>query len=115
MSYKRCTGGIKGSGARYNDFSHIVRWTNCSLEFQSTIVHVSSPVTLLVALWSMTSKSTRILLELNRQDGSLSRVEHTVSRSIIWTTDKNHEPSTHLRSFERKCICSYHHIRVKTP
>ncbi len=44
VNYKRCTGSIKGSGARYNDFNHTVRWINCKLEFQSTVVHVSSPV-----------------------------------------------------------------------
>ena len=38
-------------------FMCIVRWMSFTPEFQSTIVLVSSPLALLVALWGMTTKS----------------------------------------------------------
>jgi hypothetical protein len=41
-----------------NVFSHIAQWTARTPEFQGTIVLVSSPLTLLVALWGMTSRQT---------------------------------------------------------
>ena len=37
-------------------------------EFQVTIVLVSSPLTLLVALWGMTSKQTLQAMKSNQQD-----------------------------------------------
>jgi hypothetical protein len=42
----------------YNVFTHINLWAESTPEFQVTIVLVSSPLTLLVALWGMTSKQT---------------------------------------------------------
>jgi hypothetical protein len=36
----------------------IVQWMNFTPEFQVTVVLVSSPLTLLVALWGMTSRQT---------------------------------------------------------
>ena len=41
-----------------NVFTHITLWITRTPEFQVTIVLVSSPLTLLVALWGMTSKQT---------------------------------------------------------
>jgi hypothetical protein len=41
-----------------NVFTHMVRWATRTPEFQVTIVLVSSPLTLLVALWGMTSRQT---------------------------------------------------------
>jgi hypothetical protein len=42
----------------YNVFTHINQWAAGTPEFQVTIVLVSSPLTLLVALWGMTSEQT---------------------------------------------------------
>ena len=42
----------------YNVFTHMFYWMYYTPEFQVTIVLVSSPLTLLVALWGMTSKQT---------------------------------------------------------
>ena len=42
----------------YNVFTHITQWAENTPEFQLTIVLVSSPLTLLVALWGMTSRQT---------------------------------------------------------
>ena len=42
----------------YNVFTHINLWAGNTPEFQVTIVLVSSPLTLLVALWGMTSSQT---------------------------------------------------------
>ena len=42
----------------YNVFTHIGQWAASTPEFQVTIVLVSSPLTLLVALWGMTSRQT---------------------------------------------------------
>ena len=42
----------------YNVFTHIHQWMLRTPEFQVTIVLVSSPLTLLVALWGMTSRQT---------------------------------------------------------
>jgi hypothetical protein len=41
-----------------NVYTHMVRWATRTPEFQVTIVLVSSPLTLLVALWGMTSRQT---------------------------------------------------------
>ena len=41
-----------------NVFTHINQWAANTPEFQVTIVLVSSPLTLLVALWGMTSRQT---------------------------------------------------------
>jgi hypothetical protein len=46
----------------YNLYTHIVQWNGYTPEFLSTVVLVSSPLTLLVALWSMTSKLTLQLM-----------------------------------------------------
>ncbi len=42
----------------YNVFTHINQWAARTPEFQVTVVLVSSPLTLLVALWGMTSSQT---------------------------------------------------------
>ena len=42
----------------FNEFTHINQWALRTPEFQVTIVLVSSPLTLLVALWGMTSRQT---------------------------------------------------------
>jgi hypothetical protein len=40
------------------------RWMMRTPEFQETVVLVSSPVALLVALWGMTNRSTSLKTEL---------------------------------------------------
>ena len=42
----------------HNVFTHINQWAVRTPEFQVTVVLVSSPLTLLVALWGMTSRQT---------------------------------------------------------
>ncbi len=42
----------------YNVFTHMQQWAAYTPEFQVTVVLISSPLTLLVALWGMTSKVT---------------------------------------------------------
>ena len=42
----------------FNEFTHITQWAVRTPEFQVTVVLVSSPLTLLVALWGMTSRQT---------------------------------------------------------
>ena len=49
-----------------NVFTHIVQWMNFTPEFQVTVVLVSSPLTLLVALWRMTSKLTLHTMESSK-------------------------------------------------
>ena len=50
-----------------NMYTHMVGWLNYTPEFQSTIVLVSSPVALLVALWGMTSNATLHLMKFGGQ------------------------------------------------
>jgi hypothetical protein len=50
--------GVLCDASCYNMFAHMQRWMGYTPEFQVTIVLVSSPLTLLVALWGMTSRQT---------------------------------------------------------
>ena len=52
----------------FNVFTHINAWAVNTPEFQVTIVLVSSPLTLLVALWGMTSKQTLEAMKSKEQD-----------------------------------------------
>ena len=52
----------------HNVFTHINQWAANTPEFQVTVVLVSSPLTLLVALWGMTSKQTLHAMKSNQQD-----------------------------------------------
>ena len=52
----------------FNEFTHIGRWAARTPEFQVTVVLVSSPLTLLVALWGMTSKQTLEAMKSKEQD-----------------------------------------------
>ena len=52
----------------FNEFTHINQWAARTPEFQLTVVLVSSPLTLLVALWGMTSKQTLHAMKSNQQD-----------------------------------------------
>ena len=51
-----------------NVFSHIAQWTARTPEFQGMIALVSSPLTLLVALWGMTSKQTLQAMKSKEQE-----------------------------------------------
>jgi heme/copper-type cytochrome/quinol oxidase subunit 2 len=52
----------------YNVFTHIFWWMARTPEFQVTIVLVSSPLTLLVALWGMTSRQTLHAMKSKEQE-----------------------------------------------
>jgi hypothetical protein len=52
----------------YNVYMHITHWNSYTPEFLPTVVLISSPLTLLVALWGMTSKLT-LQLMMSRQRG----------------------------------------------
>ncbi len=54
--------------ACYNIFTHITVWAARTPEFQLTIVLVSSPLTLLVALWGMTSRQTLHAMKSKEQE-----------------------------------------------
>ena len=51
----------------FNEFTLIQRWWARTPEFQVTVVFVSSPVALLVALWGVTSRYTLQLMKLKQQ------------------------------------------------
>jgi hypothetical protein len=51
----------------FNEFTLIQRWWARTPEFQVTVVLVSSPVALLVALWGVTSRYTLQLMKLKQQ------------------------------------------------
>jgi hypothetical protein len=53
-------------------YTHITGWMLLTPEFESTIVLISSPVALLVALWGMTSKSMLQLMKSSRQKSAMS-------------------------------------------
>jgi hypothetical protein len=52
----------------HNVFTHITQWAARTPEFQVTIVLISSPLTLLVALWGMTSRQTLQLMKSKEQE-----------------------------------------------
>ena len=52
----------------HNVFTHIHQWAARTPEFQVTIVLVSSPLTLLVALWGMTSRQTLHAMKSKEQE-----------------------------------------------
>jgi hypothetical protein len=52
----------------YNVFTHVHVWAGRTPEFQVTIVLVSSPLTLLVALWGMTSRRTLHAMKSKEQE-----------------------------------------------
>ena len=51
----------------FNEFTHINQWAAFTPEFLVTIVLISSPVALLVALWGVTSRYTLQLMKLKQQ------------------------------------------------
>jgi hypothetical protein len=55
----------------HNVFTHMYVWAANTPEFQVTVVLVSSPLTLLVALWGMTSKLILQAMRSNKQETPL--------------------------------------------
>jgi hypothetical protein len=65
----RCPGVTSFCDAScYNVFTHITQWAGRTPEFQVTVVLVSSPLTLLVALWGMTSRQTLHAMKSKEQE-----------------------------------------------
>ncbi len=56
----------------YNVFTHMHVWILFTPEFQVTVVLVSSPLTLLVALWGMTSRQTLQAMKSKEQEVPLT-------------------------------------------
>jgi uncharacterized membrane protein len=63
----------------FNLFTHIQQWAVRTPEFQVTIVLVSSPLTLLVALWGMTSRQTLHAMKPKVQEVPLMQPMFTLS------------------------------------
>ena len=78
---KTCPGQNVCSGC-YNTYSHMVRWMTYTPEFQLTIVLVSSPLALLVALWGMTTKATLRLMS-SRERGTLLAPPSSSSSTLL--------------------------------
>ncbi len=66
---RRCP-GVTGfcDPSCHNEFTHMLVWMLRTPEFQVTVVLVSSPLTLLVALWGMTSRLTLQVMKSKEQD-----------------------------------------------
>ena len=52
----------------YNVFARIALWSSHTPEFQTTVVLISSPLALLVALWGMTTKLTLQLMKSSQRE-----------------------------------------------
>ena len=65
---RRCPGVTPCDPSCFNEFTHINTWAGRTPEFQVTVVLVSSPLTLLVALWGMTSKQTLHAMKSKEQE-----------------------------------------------
>ncbi len=65
----RCP-GVTGfcDASCHNVFTHMHQWAANTPEFQVTVVLVSSPLTLLVALWGMTSRQTLHAMKSKKQE-----------------------------------------------
>jgi hypothetical protein len=73
QSQTRCRGVTLCDPSCFNVFTHINVWAGNTPEFQVTIVLVSSPLTLLVALWGMTSEQTLEAMKSKVQEVSLTQ------------------------------------------
>jgi hypothetical protein len=67
----RCPGWTSPCGTCNNVFTHMQQWMVNTPEFQLTIVLISSPLTLLVALWGMTSRVILHLMKSSRRETEL--------------------------------------------
>jgi hypothetical protein len=73
---KRCPGVMGFCDAScHNEFTLMFAWMLRTPEFQVTIVLVSSPLTLLVALWGMTSRQTLHAMKLKEQEVPLRQLQ----------------------------------------
>ena len=61
----------------YNTYTHIIQWEAFTPEFWQTVVLISAPITLLVALWGMTSKFAFQQLRKSHQEETAA-----ISRSM---------------------------------
>jgi hypothetical protein len=61
----------------YNAFTHMSGWLNYASEFESTIVLISGPVALLVALWGMTTKSALQAMQSSGHGTAMSLIPPT--------------------------------------
>ena len=68
-SATRCPGATSPCDPSCNNvFAHIHLWMAYTPEFQVTVILISSPLALLVALWGMTSKQTLQLVKLRQPE-----------------------------------------------
>jgi hypothetical protein len=78
---KKCPESVSYCDAScYNVYAHITGWKSYTPEFESTIVLISSPVALLVALWGMTSNAT---LQLMKSSGQESAMKLSMSLRLL--------------------------------
>ncbi len=81
-SAKRCPGVTSiCDESCHNVYSHIVRWTAYTPEFQLTIILISSPLALLVALWGMTKQHSEVNKSSHQETSSIIRSSHSVPLS----------------------------------
>ncbi len=85
---KTCPGAASLCDATcYNVYTHIVQWNAYTPEFQSTVVLISSPLTLLVALWGMTSKLTLQLMRSKQRQMAPTRASpvglHAMKQRLV--------------------------------
>jgi hypothetical protein len=66
----------------HNVFTHIQQWLIHTPEFQLTIVLLSSPVALLVALWGMTNTAALLQRQTLQAESQSQRHTSSVSRSV---------------------------------
>ncbi len=71
--YDKLCGGGSCDASCHNVYSHISGWSIFTPEFESTIVLISSPVALLVALWGMASNATLQVMKTCGQERSMAR------------------------------------------
>jgi hypothetical protein len=63
----------------YNVYSHMTYWLLFTPEFQITVVLISSPLALLVALWGVTSSSTLKLFTSSKLHLNKENTHHSLS------------------------------------
>jgi hypothetical protein len=67
-----CPGSGLCDASCYNAYTHLLQWNAYTPEFQLTVVLISSPLALIVALWGMTSKSLLRRMNPNRPQVQVS-------------------------------------------
>ena len=63
-----CASGSNCDASCYNVYALMKRWHLFTPEFQLSVELISSPLTLLVALWGMTNKHTLRLMQSRRRE-----------------------------------------------